>query len=202
VNTGQPDIDHISQWNNNHLGDNTPRASGKLVLLIRGDLLRRYPNSVIYAVPAFKNAQGKLDFLRQSQNELHPLFRGTLKPDVTFLGFNLTDAQALGDPPNDPNGYFFVIQQQPTEPRFGMDEADYGPPEPPALVTWNDLSWRHLAQTEQELKKLSYASVTTVLPDINKAKWGVNSNSAHHAYITVQRPVRIAIHAQPLLRHT
>jgi hypothetical protein len=201
VNTGQPDIDHISQWNNNHLGDNTPRASGKLVLLIRGDLLRRYPNSVIYAVPAFKNAQGKLDFLRQSQNELHPLFRGTLKPDVTFLGFNLTDAQALGDPPNDPNGYFFVIQQQPTEPRFGMDEADYGPPEPPALVTWNDLSWRHLAQTEQELKKLSYASVTTVLPDINKAKWGVNSNSAHHAYITVQRPVRIAIHAQPLLRH-
>ena len=201
ASTGQPDIDYISRWNNNHLGQNTPRASGKLVLLIRGDLLRRYPNAVIYAVPAFKNSQAKLDFMREPEKELHPLFRGTLKPDVTFLGFDLTDAQALGDPPNDPNGYFFVIQQQPTEPRFGMDEADYGPTEPPALITWNDLSWRHLAPTEQELEKLSYASVTTVLPDINKAKWGVNSNSAHHAYITLQRPVRIAIHAQQLLRH-
>lgn len=201
ANTGQPDIDYISQWSNNHLGDNTPRASGKLVLLIRGDLLRRYPNAVIYAVPAFKNAQGKLDFQREPANELHPLFRGTLKPDVTFLGFDLTDAKALGDAPNNPDGYFFVIQQQPTEPRFGMDEADYGPPDPPALVTWNDLSWRHLAQTEAELKNLSYASVTTVLPDINKAKWGVNSNAAHHAYITLQRPVRIAIHAQQLMRH-
>jgi hypothetical protein len=61
-----------------------------------------------------------------------------------------------------------------------------------------------LAKTEIELKTLSYASVKTVLPDIEneKAKWGINSNSAHHAYITLQRPVRIAIHASQMIKLT
>ena len=71
---------------------------------------------------------------------------------------------------------------------------------PPALTTtWNDLSWRHLANTEEELKALSHASIKTVLPDIDKAKWG--RNAAHQAYITLQRPVRIAIHASEMIKH-
>ena len=82
-----------------------------------------------------------------------------MKPDVTFLGFDLKREDAIADP-----GWFFVIQQQPTEPRFGLDAADFDKPLPP-LTTWNDLSWRHLAKTEEELKSLSHASIKTVLPD-------------------------------------
>ncbi|OLE22766.1 MAG: hypothetical protein AUI36_33780, partial [Cyanobacteria bacterium 13_1_40CM_2_61_4] len=101
----QSDIEPISQWRDRLLGQNTPRSSGKLVLIIRGELLRRYPNSVIYAVRAVKpQPNAKLDLSTKPEDERHPLFRGTLKPDVTFLGFNLTDAEALGKPPNDPNG--------------------------------------------------------------------------------------------------
>jgi len=44
-----------------------------------------------------------------------PFSAGTLKPDVTFLGFDLTDKEAIGDP-----GWFLVIQQAATEPCFGL----------------------------------------------------------------------------------
>jgi hypothetical protein len=186
----QPDIDLINQWRDRKLGENAG-AGEQLVLLIRGELLRRYPNSVIYAVAA-KREQDQLE-LSDPAVERHPLFRGTLKPDVTFLGFALTDKEAIADP-----GWFFVIQEQPTEPRFGMDVANFAKPLPD-LETWNDLSWRHLANTEAELKALSHASTKTALPDVvDKAKWG--KNSAHQAYITLQRPVRIAIHAKEMIK--
>lgn len=193
--SAQLDIDAINKWGERRLGQNSPNATGKLVLLIRGELLRRYPNTVIYAVAAVRKS-GRLDLSRDAKDERHPLFRGTLNPDVTFLGFDLNRNDAVADP-----GWFFVIQQQPAEPRFGMDVADFEKlPQPPPLTTWNDLSWRHLVNTEVELKALSHASIKTVLPDIEKAKWGTNSNSAHHAYITLQRPVRIAIHALQMIK--
>ncbi|MFN8473510.1 MAG: hypothetical protein U0822_15070 [Anaerolineae bacterium] len=186
----QPDIPPIHTWNpTSPLGGNAGSA-GQLVLLVRGQLLRRYPNSVIYAVAAVRQ-DGGLALSSAPADERHPLFRGTLQPDVTFLGFDLTKAEAVGDP-----GWFFVIQQQPTEPRFGMDAADFSQPLPP-LQTWDDLSWRHLADTEEALKALSYASIKTALPDIAGAKWG--RNGAHQAYITLQHPVRIAIHASEML---
>jgi len=187
---GERDIQPIQTWGKNKLGDNA-RADEKLVLLIRGELLRRYPNSVIYAVKAEKKG-GLLDLSPRLQDELPPLFRGTLKPDVTFLGFDLKEADAVADP-----GWFFVIQQQPTEPSFGLDAAEFDKPLP-ALTTWNNLSWRHLAATEEALKALSHASTRTTLPVIDNATWG--RNAAHQAYITLQRPVRIAIHAKEMLQ--
>jgi hypothetical protein len=192
--SSQPDIDAIGTWGERRLGRNSPGTSGKLVLLIRGELLRRYPNTVIYAVAAVRKS-GRLELSREATDERHPLFRGTLEPDVTFVGFDLERDDAIADP-----GWFFVLQQQPAEPRFGMDVADFeSSPQPPPLTSWNDLSWRHLASDEAELKALSHASVRTVLPDIDKAKWGNDSNAAHHAYITLQRPLRIAIHASQML---
>jgi hypothetical protein len=156
---------------------------------------------VIYAVRAVKTGV-QLDLSRKPEDERHPLFRGTLKPDVTFVGFNLTDTEAVGEPLNDPSGnygWFFVIQQQPTEPRFGMDVANFDKPPPlPPLTTWNDLSWRHLVNTEEELKALSHASIKTVLPIIDKVEWG--KKAAHQAFITLQRPVRIAIHAREMIK--
>ncbi|HKV34592.1 MAG TPA: hypothetical protein VJP89_09730 [Pyrinomonadaceae bacterium] len=186
----------ITNWGNNHLGDNTPHTSGKLVLLIRGELLRRYPNSVIYAVRAVKTG-GPLDVSRKTEDEKHPLFRGTLKPDITFVGFDLSENEAMGKAPNDPNGWFFVIQQQPTEPRFGLDIADFTTPQPPTLTTWDDLNWRHFANTEDELKALSHVPAIKAFPEIDRITWG--RNSVHQAFITLQRPVRIAIHARQMI---
>jgi hypothetical protein len=191
---GARDIDRIKDWGNKELGANVHNGKA-LVLLIRGELLRRYPNSVIYAVEAVRHKDDGLLYL--TENEVHPLFRGSLKPDVTFLGFPLTVPVVLGEP-----GWFFVIQEQPTEPRFGMDMADFDGPAP-SLATWNDLSWQHIANTEKELQALSYVAVNPAPPAIknlsetDEAKWG--QNAAHQAYITLQRPVRIAIHARQMI---
>jgi hypothetical protein len=166
------------------------------VLLIRGELLRRYPNTVIYAVRAVAT-NGTRDLSPKAEDERHPVFRGTLQPDVTFVGFDLTSDEVEADP-----GWFFVLQQQPTEPRFGLDEAPYleGKSEVPALVTWNDLNWAHLAPDETALKELGFVSVgkfNLVPTSPVTGIWG--RNSAHMAYITRQLPVRVAIHAGELL---
>src|SRR5262249_34846218 len=116
----QLDIPPINQWQQRELGTTAVGAGGdKLVLLIRGELLRRYPNTVIYAVRAAETDDG-LDLSTNPDDERHPVFRGTLQPDVTFVGFDLTADDVVTG-----SGWFFVLQQQPTEPRFGLDEAPY-----------------------------------------------------------------------------
>jgi hypothetical protein len=197
-----PDIPPIHQWEQRKLGDNaTGAAAGnKLVLLIRGELLRRYPNTVIYAVRAvLKGTQRTL--APDPAEEFHPVFRGTMQPDVTFLGFNLTAAQATSGA-----GFYFVLQQQPTEPRFGLDVASFparpaGQPETPReLVKWSDLNWGDIAANEASLKLLSHVPVNRLrlkTKQSDKATWG--KNSAHMAYITKQVPARIAIHASEML---
>ena len=59
-------------------------------------------------------------------------------------------------------GWFFVLQQQPTEPRFGLDDDPFGPDESgivPALKTWNDLNWGHIADSADALDRLSHLRV-------------------------------------------
>jgi len=41
--------------------------------------------------------------------------------------------------------------------------------------------------------------VTTTLPVVDNVTWG--RNGAHQAFITLQRPVRIAIHARDMIPH-
>jgi hypothetical protein len=77
----------INEWEKRELGTTAVGAGGdKLVLLIRGELLRRYPNTVIYAVRAAETDDGR-DLSTNPDDERHPVFRGTLQPDVTFRWF-------------------------------------------------------------------------------------------------------------------
>jgi hypothetical protein len=201
--TQSEDIPHIHEWpGTKHLGENLKGsgAESQLVLLVRGELLRRYPNTVIYAVRALPAGPNQPRGL--GTEERHPLFRGTLKPDITFLGFNLSAEEAMGNP-----GWFFMIQQQPTEPRFGLDVATRFADVLPKPTAWNQLSWGHLAASETAFKSLTHVSLaaderlpdTSAISDPVSAKW--RRNSAHMAYITKQQPVRIAIHAQEMIPH-
>jgi hypothetical protein len=158
------DIPPIHEWRKRPLGSNAGDA-GKdyLVLLLRGELLRRYPGVVIYAVKAVvPNGQRMLATDSPAgvtpPLESHPLFRGTLDADVTFVGFDFTRNEALADA-----GWFFVLQQQPTEPRFGLDDDPFGPGESgivPPLKTWNDLNWGHIANSAEALNRLSHLRLT------------------------------------------
>ncbi len=163
-----------------NLGEQFSSGGAQLVLLIRGELLQRYPDALFYAVRAQTlNSLGT--------EEKFPQFRGRLEPDITFLGFDLTADQARGGA-NDP-GWFFAIQEQPSAPRFGLDESRTKE----HVDTWNDLAWSDVNTPPGEHLKLIGLSV----PPPPGPVWGFNS--AHMAAILRQRPVRVAIHARVLL---
>ena len=132
------------------------------------------------------------------------MFSGRLEPDIAFFGFDLTLARARGGPSE--LGWFFVLAEHPTEPRFGLDvdDGDYaGRP-----AAWADLNWAHLAASAQDLAGLDYVDLAAALPDVGAVvpamgdpavAWHVDgvpagANGADLAWITLRRPFRVAIH--------
>jgi hypothetical protein len=148
-----PDIPALHTWPQSHgLGDNlTPGSTGQLVLLIRGELLRRYPNPIVYAV----RGTGQSRDPQLGVDERYPLFRGSFEPDVAFFGFNLTEEQARGGGETGDPGWFFVIQQHPTEPRFGLDVR---PPDP-YLHPQGNAATTALALTQRPVRVAIHATV-------------------------------------------
>ncbi|MFC7075974.1 hypothetical protein [Haloarcula halophila] len=85
-----------------------------VVVVIRGELLRRYPQTTIYAtkakcvdrtngsgserVPEWASQQETDDAVDTDYHRF-PVFRGELDPDVNFLGFDLTPDEAKGAEP-------------------------------------------------------------------------------------------------------
>ena len=184
------DIEAIHTWPpTSDLGDHIAGGTDRLVLVIRGDLLKKYPTAVVTAIEAVWPVGGGKRLL--GAEERFPLFHAELEPDLTFLGFDLDVERAKGtsNPGDGKPGWFFVIKQRPGEPRFGLDETS-----PSATATsWDDLSWRNVAaETNIDLKpELRDANI----PD--HRRWG--SNAADVADILFQRPVLIAIHASEML---
>ncbi|GIJ58478.1 hypothetical protein [Virgisporangium aurantiacum] len=188
------------------LGANAAQAAGAdlLVLLIRGRLLLRYPHTAVYAARAVSTVDGGLV---PGPDERYPLFRGTVDPDVSYLGFDLDLTEARGD--DGGPGWFFVIQEQPTAPRFGLDEPD-GPPAPPA--SWSDLDWADLVPAGTDPSTIRYAGLSgplstppATLPVLAgrpqpTATWA--ADAAQMAAITFQRPLRVAVHARTALPET
>ncbi|MGH8310277.1 MAG: hypothetical protein ACRETX_10860, partial [Steroidobacteraceae bacterium] len=166
----------LHQWGRRKLGDPEGAPAGeRFVMLMRSALLRRYPSAVIYAVKAVMDGTRRKPS-KVATDELHPVFRGSLEPDVSFFGFNITSDQAVGTGTGADQGYFIVIQEQPGEPRFGLD-------------------------VDTPTANATHVKVSTGVPSgtaLNGLTWG--QNGAHMAGILRQQPVRIAIHASQFLR--
>jgi hypothetical protein len=159
-------------------------AAGLLVLLVRGKLLRRYPNSVVYA---WRAAGRRLKDPPAESDLRAPMFGGQFAPDVTYAGFDLTFEEITqGD------GWFFVIQQQPTEPRFGFDEA---PPAVPAVPpTWSDATWSDAATAPGGHLTLRGHPLTGV----SRSGAIFGRDAAHLAAVLLQKPMRVAFHGSQL----
>jgi hypothetical protein len=191
---GADDVPAVHAWSRTgDLGAHLTTGPGaRLVLLVRGRLLRRYPSTVVYAVPD-RNGRPHLEDARVKL----PLFRGGIPPDVVFCGFDLTAAEARGGPTSP--SWWFVFEEQPTEPRFALDVAGrFGAAAPP-VNQWNDLTWGHLAPDPAALARLAHLRVTGAPPPSPPAgpRWG--QSSAGMAAILVQQPVRVALRAADLL---
>jgi hypothetical protein len=225
------DIPEIHTWSrHSELGQHNQRAThgeaALLVLVVRGELLKRYPRTVIYAQKAqwHRRQDGSLD--ASAERELveltpaeeqslpaakirKPLFEAKVDPDITFIGFALEAKEARGGTTADEDpGWFFVLKERPGEPRFGLDEAPGD--EIPRLVNWNNLAWKHIGTAPGGMihldKTLSFVTYDPGVDQENKpdpedaqASWRPDTNAAELAYMLYRVPVLVAVHASRML---
>ncbi|WP_405057101.1 hypothetical protein OG474_30740 [Kribbella sp. NBC_01505] len=158
------DVEPLHLWKpESKLGEHDNRdrdtvQGTEVVLVIRGELLRKYPNAVVYAHKAvtFREKDGTpvpaherdlctfRDPADPAPNEVQmPIYEALVQPDIYLLGFDLTEDQVRGvkgaDDP-DGAGWFFVIKERPGDPRFGVDDG----PADVEVEVWNDLTWKVL----------------------------------------------------------
>ncbi|HEX7312062.1 MAG TPA: hypothetical protein VF232_12885 [Gaiellaceae bacterium] len=199
------------------------------VLVIRGELLKKYPTAVIYAHRAdwARNADGTIDLTEPRHlvpldpaeeaqpprtKVRTPLYEAKSEPDIYFFGFDLTIDEVKGgsgEQPTDDPGWFFVIKERPGEPRFGLDLERDGPPEIFDELTWDDAIPG--AAPGQFLPATSLASVSLapLPPDDPEGKKPQRDDdvqvdaapvsSARWAYLLFRAPVMVAIHASEML---
>ncbi len=99
--TAPVDLDPLADWADRPLG--SASATGeRFVLLLRCELLRRFPDALVTAV-------------RGGETVL-PLFTGALDPDVRYFGFSIPATEAAQ--------WSIVIAEQPAAPRFGFEVGD------------------------------------------------------------------------------
>jgi hypothetical protein len=172
------DIPKLHEWKSaSKLGSHDNRqkpgepAREEVVLVIRGELLKKYPTAVVYAHKAewtidpntgqiSTNLVRSLHLSQEGDKEKPdtnviktPLYSAKLDPDIYFFGFDLTVIEARGQgSPQNPTltnaGWFFVIKERAGEPRFGFDipAADGDNND---LVTWNDLDWTKILPADE-----------------------------------------------------
>jgi hypothetical protein len=229
------DIPELHTWHTDTgLGDHDHReAQGEkedeLVLVIRGELLKKYPTAVIYAHRAEwellngqpdKSKPRKLAPLTPAQEAdpprdiiKTPLYEAKVDPDIYFFGFDLTADKARGgqivEGREDP-GWFFVIKERPGEPRFGLDLPKSAPH---TITTWNDLAWTDVLTNYESSTFLRIGERTVTLsapPSDDPAKeqheedkrfrWQADTHASELAYILYQVPVLMGVHASEMLK--
>jgi hypothetical protein len=173
---GGPDIPPLHLWSTRALGD-APTPRENFVMLMRSALLRRYPNAILYLTPAVASGGGRSPSVDPADEKL-PVFSGAAEPDINFVGFDVPADQVANGSPDHPQGYYLVIQQHPTEPRFGLPDG----------IAVGGASHVSIA-----------GGPPAGLP-LTGLQWGLNA--AHMAGILRRLPVRLAIHASQFFTST
>ncbi len=185
------DIGHVHLFEGHLVDTLLVGVPGEAVLLLRSELLRRYPGSIVYLCRAKQTG----DELALDDDTIKlPAFRGDLPPDVSFVGFAISPEELRGS--GDP--WWFVIAQPPSEPRFGLD--DPSPETPDVPTSANDLAWSHMSPDGNEQTPAPFAIADPpVLRDqlLENLTWG--DSAGVQAHLTYQHPVRVAIRAADLL---
>jgi hypothetical protein len=169
------DIPPIHQWDANELGSHVQSSKGAkdIVVLIRGDLVQRYPRAVIYAIPGIwselNGVRAKPRVPNYTAVPTFPLFSASIDPDILLLGFPLSESEVRGDtdPAGNKPGYFIVFQEQPTEPRFSAEKI-----------------------TDDTAPPAAYLKVESSIP---------NAHAAAVAGLVLKHPFRLAVHMDDML---
>jgi hypothetical protein len=144
-NTGNPtdqyDLKHLlhasPELTLEQLGGIPGDVASPLVLVVKGDLVRRYPGMLVTAAKTKKS--GSIRTLDPA-TEIQPDFMARLEPDVLLVGFetlSADDVWSLGG--DEDTAWWFFFAEHFTEPRFGLDQPTAG--DLATFADWNDASW-------------------------------------------------------------
>lgn len=111
-----------------HVGLGTPGQSGRAVVVVRGEVVRRYPDLTIMAMKSLPRGAGGATtddkgrpFLPESPSQgtvARTLFVAPLEPDILLAGLDLTVAELRGP------DWWIVLSEHPQAPRFRRSEPD------------------------------------------------------------------------------
>jgi hypothetical protein len=181
------------------LGSHLDPTLDGLVLMVRGELIRRYPNAMVLAMRAGRvDGSGVPTFedpILQPDTLATISFHGHLPPDIALVGFQLTleDIKAGTD---DGIGWWFLVAEHPTAPRFGLAE---GPNQTPASSR-DELAWN---QVDLRFGRFLDGLAQVALPDTTggpKSTFGAEAASTAH--VLLRDPVRAAFYAKTMLNAT
>ncbi len=195
------DVHQLHEWKNKPLGDNHMRNFG-LMLLVKGDLFRKYPDTMVYMRRgAFTNGSMPRQLDHETpDNILWPAITGMIEPDIHFFGFDLDPAAARGNTTNQP-GWFFVLQERPGQISFGLAEH-HESSSPARPQNWDDLTWSHLTPGPSAPNYLKVHDTPGNLIPHNSEEMEWGTSSANMACILYQSPVFFAKHASLLLKNS
>ncbi len=201
------DINKIHTWKTgstiNNLGANSSRKSAAntplspsnmVVLAIRGELLKKYPNTNIYMQKAkWQTVANKQERVPDDANTKKPLFFSQINPDLYFVGFEVSATEAKGsNTPNSTNpGWFVCFEERAGEIVFGADEEREAGK---LFQTWDDLIWADLGNS-----LFINTNQTGIVPIGNDDGIVFGSNSADMGYVLFQKPSRVFIHSNDML---
>jgi hypothetical protein len=171
-----------------------PDSGDPLVLVIKGELVQRYPGLILVAAQTALRDGTRVP----AGTPMEPDFLGRLEPDVLLAGFTGLTAEEVWRREREGNQdrrWWFFLAEHFGEPRFGLD-ATASASAPPA--TWNDASWEHLPDTGLFLTPTSFTGAKTK-GDGRPTGFAWGSTAATQAWITVQFPFRLGIPASRLL---
>ncbi len=205
-----PDIELLTEMAGS-LGQHLPgrrstppptEGNPNVVFVIRSELLKKFPNAMVYMQKA-KNVKAPrgLTTGKDKSERLMPIFQAKIDPEIAFFGFPITAEEARGSATAP--GWFFMVQERPGEPRFGLDlpaeeEKTAGRP---AIKSWNDLSWEDVKTDESGYLLLRESAFSPLPPEKDsEQQYRWNYNSAHTAAILLQLPFRVAVHATDMLK--
>ncbi|TMR07361.1 hypothetical protein ETD83_01030 [Actinomadura soli] len=188
-----PDIDEIARWPLGIPLGGHDRMGGRslLTLLIRGEVLRRFPGTVIYAV------------LATEDGTVPPEGTGSwFPPAFTVPADDSTNLYAFETPTREQvasGGWLFVIREPMRGTRFGFDDV---PPfaSPPPLVHWSDLTWADVPVDGRGFvvpRSVAGRPPTPTAENGTDLAWG--TDAADIARIAFQQPFQLAYRAEEML---
>ncbi|MFK7954204.1 MAG: hypothetical protein AB8B73_15245, partial [Ekhidna sp.] len=202
------DIKELHTWSDSAALGAQEAYPDQLIMVVRAELLEKFPGTQIYAVKRILDDDGDagtLDGMTHSSLDsdvIMPSFKAKLGEALMLIAFDMSAEVALGTNNTDPDnyGYYFVFQERMGELRFGLDVVDLVETNGvvPTISDWDDMHWNNPSLTD-------FIDLSTIPINVDNPQdasfrllWG--QSSSRMAEITNQKPIYFRIPASGLIQ--